>query len=202
MSRPDVDLHIIYGIPCVGKSTAAVHFAYQNGIKTVVPTDCLRETQRLFASERHNHALFEVTHTAWQLHGPVTPTNIVSGFRDHVDAVAPAIQYVATKLARDGFDAVIEGVHFHSGTIDALRCTLGGVRVHAGLLVVESTDELCKRIRSKENARAGHAERKLWSDHFNIMLTIQDYLIRDAHEHDIPVTTTGEVACSPTAITW
>ncbi|MGW5648246.1 AAA family ATPase [Saccharopolyspora sp. NPDC003752] len=201
MTRREVDLHLLYGIPCVGKSTAAIEFAYQRGIRTVVPTDCLRETQRAFASPHQHPALFEVTHSAWQLHGPPTRVNIEAGFRDHADAVAPAIRHVAAKLARDGFDAVIEGAHLHSGIIGALRSSLEDARVHAGLLVAEPADELRKRIHSKENERTSLAERKTWVDHFEILLVIQDYLIRDAREHGIPITTTEEWSCSSTAIT-
>lgn len=200
MTRREVDLHVLYGIPCVGKSTAAVTFAYRHDIKTVVPTDYLREAQRLFVPKPLNPALFEVTHSAWQLHGPPTPTNIVSGFRDHADAVAPVIQYVAAKLARDGFDAVLEGVHFHSGIIEALSA-YDGARVQPRLLVVDSGRELRNRIHNKETTRTSLAERKSWSDHIKILLTIQDYLIHDAHQHGIQVTTTEEAACSPTAIT-
>ena len=90
-------LHVIYGIACAGKSTTALRFASDNGIRTVVSTDCLREVQRLYVPAAQSRALSKVSRTA--------------------EAVFPAVEAVAAKLTWDGLDAVIEGSPFHGALI-------------------------------------------------------------------------------------
>ena len=45
---PRMTLHVIYGIACAGKSTTALRLAADNGVRTIVSTDYLREVQRLY----------------------------------------------------------------------------------------------------------------------------------------------------------
>ena len=41
-------MHVIYGIACAGKSTTALRLAANNGVRTIISTDYLREVQRLY----------------------------------------------------------------------------------------------------------------------------------------------------------
>ena len=116
-----VTLHVIYGIACAGKSTTALRYASDNGIRTVISTDYLREVQRLYVPADRSPVLAKVSHTAWELSGDPTPGGIIAGFTSHADAVFPAVEAVAAKLARDGLDAVIEGSCFHGALITRLR---------------------------------------------------------------------------------
>lgn len=192
MTASEVTLHIVYGIPCAGKSTTAVQFAHYRDISTVVNTDYLREVQRAFVSTETAPALVKVTHTAWELHGPPTRSNVEKGFLDHVNEVAPAIRAVTSKLVTDGFDAVMEGVHFHGRIIEELRAANPSSEIRATLLVVKNAEELRQRVSDKEQRRAQGAPRKLWKQHIPIMLTIQQFLISDAHAHGVHVTTADE----------
>ena len=45
---PRMTMHVIYGIACAGKSTTALRLAADNGVRTIVSTDYLREVQRLY----------------------------------------------------------------------------------------------------------------------------------------------------------
>jgi 2-phosphoglycerate kinase len=199
MATPNVELHVIYGIPCVGKSTAAVELAFHRDIRTIVQTDYVREVQRLFTPSEQAPALAKVTHTAWELYGPPTRSNIEAGFLDHAQAVAVGIQAVAKKLVGDGFAAVIEGAHFHGSIIEELRAANDSAEVEATLLVVEAAEELHQRISHKESQRARGAAQKLWRDNIPIMLAIQDFLISDARTHRIRVATAEEWrhSCAP-----
>ncbi|XVV02484.1 hypothetical protein ACQPW3_34775 [Actinosynnema sp. CA-248983] len=192
MAPPKVALHVVYGIPCVGKSTMAVQFACHHDLRAIIPTDYVREVQRSFVSPAQAPALAKVTHTAWELHGPPTRSNIEAGFLDHVAAVAAGIRTVARKLVSDGHDAVIEGAHFHGGVIADLAAGNPGADIHPTLLIVSSADELRQRVIAKERTRAAGTARKHWQDHLPIMLAIQDFLIADAHRHGIAVTTPDE----------
>ena len=116
-----VTLHVIYAIACAGKSVTALRFATDNGLRTVISTDYLREVQRLHVSADRSPALAKVSHTAWELSGDRGPDGIITGFLQHAEAVFPAVEAVAAKLARDGLDAVIDGSCFHGALITRLR---------------------------------------------------------------------------------
>jgi 2-phosphoglycerate kinase len=189
MARHDVTLHILYGVPCVGKSTAAIAFACHQNIRTVVHTDYLREVQRGYVTGEVASVLAKVTHNAWELYGLPTHRNIVTGFVDHVEAVAPAIGIVVRKLVGDGFDAVVERAHFHGKIIKDLRSMNGHADIQATLLIARTADELRQRISHKGRARASGVPLQEWQENLPFMLTIQDYLISDAHANDIRVST-------------
>jgi 2-phosphoglycerate kinase len=179
-------LHVIYGIACAGKSVTALRYAGGNGIRTVVSTDYLREVQRLYVPADRSPALAKVSHTAWELSGDSTPEGVVAGFTNHAEAVFPAIEAVAAKLARDGLDAVIEGSHFHGALIARLVQLDRDVTIRPVLLTVESLPQLLSHITGKERQRAPGSEPRHWQANARVLMTIQDFLIADAARHAIP----------------
>jgi 2-phosphoglycerate kinase len=183
---PRVTLHVIYGIACAGKSTMALRYASDNGIRTVISTDYLREVQRLYVPADQSPVLAKVSHTAWQLSGDPTPGGIIAGFTSHADAVFPAVEAVAAKLARDGLDAVIEGSCFHGALITRLRQHPAEATVRPVLLTVESLPQLLDHITEKEQQRAPGSETRNWRANARVLMTIQDFLIADAARHAIP----------------
>jgi len=187
MTAHNITIHVLYGIPCAGKSTAAVQLAYRRNIRTVIHTDYIREVQRGLTAPEQAPALAKVTHNAWELYGPPTRQNIVTGFLSHAEEVAVGIRVVARKLVSDGFDAVVEGSHFHSGIIEDLCVTNSYADIQATLLVVRTAEELRHRAADKEKGRAHGSERKRWQEHIPVMLTIQEYLISDARGHGIRI---------------
>jgi 2-phosphoglycerate kinase len=180
-------LHVIYGIACAGKSTTALRYASDHGIRTVISTDYLREVQRLYLSADHSPALARVSHTAWQLTGDPTPGGIIAGFTSHAEAVFPAVEAVAAKLARDGLDAIIEGTHFHGALIERLRGP-DVAAVRPVLVTVDSLPDLLDHIDGKERQRAARSEPRNWRANAQVLITIQDFLIADAARHAIPQT--------------
>ncbi|HXL91981.1 MAG TPA: hypothetical protein VN969_23820 [Streptosporangiaceae bacterium] len=183
---PGVTLHVIYGIACAGKSTTALRYASDNGIRTVISTDYLREVQRLYVPADQSPVLAKVSHTAWKLSGDPTPGGIIAGFTSHADAVFPAVEAVAAKLARDGLDAVIEGSCFHGALITRLRQHPADAAVRPVLLTVESLPQLLDHITGKEQQRAPGSETRNWRANARVLMTIQDFLIADAARHAIP----------------
>jgi 2-phosphoglycerate kinase len=181
-------LYVIYGIACAGKSTTALRYARDYGIRTVISTDYLREVQRLYVSVDESPALAKVSHTAWELTGAPTSGGIIAGFTSHAEAVFPAVQAVAVKLARDGLDAVIEGSCFHGALIKRLRQQVRDVAIRPVLLTVESLPQLLEHITEKEQQRAPGSEPRNWRANARVLMTIQDFLITDAACHAIPQT--------------
>ncbi len=191
MTAPEPTIHIVYGIPCVGKSTGAISFAHRHDIRTVIHTDYIREVQRGISPDNHP-VLAKVTHNAWELYGPPTPLNIIVGFLSHVSAVAPAINLVIRKLVDDGFTAIVEGAHFHATFIGDLRRRNPAADIQATLLIAETDEELKQRAVRKGRQRASGQPLKEWQDNIPYMLAIQDYLISEAHSKGIRVSTEKE----------
>ena len=185
---PGVALHVLYGIACAGKSTTALQYASDNGIRTVISTDYLREVQRLYDPADESPALAKVSHTAWEVTGDSTPGGIIAGFTGHAEAVFPAVAAVAVKLAGDGLDAVIEGSCFHGALITWLRQQVQDVTIRPVLLTVESLPQLLDHITEKEQQRAPGSEPRSWRANAPVLMTIQDFLITDAARHAIPQT--------------
>jgi 2-phosphoglycerate kinase len=181
-----VTLHVIYGIACAGKSVTALRYASENGIRTVIHTDYLREVQRLYVPAARSPVLAKVSHTAWELSGDPSPAGIIAGFTSHAEAVFPAVEAVTAKLARDGLDAVIEGSHFHGALIARLREHDQDVTVRPVLLTVGSLPQLLHHISAKEQQRAPGSEPRNWQANARILMTIQDFLIADSARHAIP----------------
>jgi 2-phosphoglycerate kinase len=192
MPTRKITIHVVYGVLCVGKSTGALALAHHEGIRTVVHTDYLREVQRRYVRSESAPVLAKVTHNAWELYGPPTRENILTGFVDHVTAVSPAIETVAAKLVSDGFDAIIEGAHFYSQIITGLRDMHPEADVSATLLVARTATELRQRAARKVEERAEGTPLHEWTDNIGSMITIQDYLIADARANGIPVATADE----------
>lgn len=194
-TRDRAMLHVFYGVACTGKSTKALHFAQEHGIRTIIHTDYVREVQRALAAPSKASPLMKVTHNAWELFGERSNENIVRGFTAHVNAVLPALLAVACKLSRDGLDAIIEGVHCHGDAIDRFA-QIGGLTVLPRLLVVTSESRLLDHIRHKEEERSHASEPKTWEDHIKTLMAIQSFLLQDAVQHNIQVIDVDEFQSS------
>jgi 2-phosphoglycerate kinase len=169
----------------------ALRYAGENGIRTVISTDYLREVQRLYVPAVRSPVLEKVSHTAWQVTGDSSPSGITAGFTSHAEAIFPAVAAVAVKLARDGLDAIIEGSHFHGALIARLRQQVGNMTVLPVLVTVESLPQLLEHIDEKERQRASGAEPRNWRANARLLMAIQDFLISDAVSHAIPLIQTA-----------
>jgi 2-phosphoglycerate kinase len=130
--------------------------------------------------------LAKVSHNAWELSGDTTPAGIIAAFTSHAEAVFPAIEAVAAKLARDGLDAIIEGSDFHGALIARLRQHHRDVIVRPVLLTVGSLPQLLDHIAEKEQQRAPGSEPRNWRANAKILMIIQDFLIADSTRYAVP----------------
>jgi len=179
-------LYVFYGIACTGKSTRALQFAYEHAIRTIIHTDYVREVQRACMRQSERSPLMKVTHNAWELFGDPSTENIIKGFTQHVDAVTPALLAVAQKLAQDGFNAIVEGVHCYGEVLDQLA-QVNGLIVLPRLLIATSETRLIASMHHKEKERSPTGEAKAWKSHVKILLVIQDFLLQEAIQRGIPI---------------
>jgi 2-phosphoglycerate kinase len=164
----------------------ALHFAHEHAIRTIISTDYIREVQRACTKPSEGSPLMKVSHNAWELFGESSAENIVKGFRKHVDAVTPALLALVCKLSKDGFDAIIEGVHCYGDVLDQLT-HVGELTMRPQLLVVANEARLLDHIQRKEEERSRASEPKAWKDHIKTIMIIQDFLLQDAIQHHIPI---------------
>lgn len=183
--RDRATLHIFYGTTCTGKSTLALRFAHEYSIRTIIHTDYVREVQRALAQKSEGNPLMKVTHNAWELFGEPSTENIIKGFIEHVDAVMPALLAIAHKLSKDGFDAIVEGVHCYGNVLDQLT-QVGGLTVLPRLVVTDES-RLLAHIQHKEEERSHLGEPKAWKKHIKTVMQIQDFLLQDAIQRNIPI---------------
>lgn len=128
--------------------------------------------------------------------GEPSPENSIQGFTQHVDAVTPALVAVARKLARDGFDAIVEGVHCYGAVLDQFA-QVRGLAVFPRLLIVASEAQLIAAIQRKEAERSSVGEAKTWQSHVHTLLTIQEFLLREARQRCIPIIEQEQNLCTP-----
>lgn len=185
-TRDRSTLHVFYGVACAGKSTLALRFAHEHSIHTIIHTDYVREVQRACVESSEASPLMKVTHNAWECLGEPTDRNIVRGFTTHVNAILPALLAVVHKLSRDGFDAIVEGVHCYGEVLDQFA-QVEGLTVLPQLLVVTNESRLLDHMQYKEEERHHSSEPKMWRDHIKTLMTIQDFLLQDAVQRHIPI---------------
>lgn len=113
---------------------------------------------------------------------------ISAGFEEHASFVIPAIEKVITRAVNDSDDVVIEGVHLVPGLLDIEKFK-DVASIHFFVL---TTDEEIHKERFVKRAMAIKRGGK-HLEYFKENRIINNYLVEQAVEHDIPVINNLEV---------
>lgn len=113
---------------------------------------------------------------------------ISAGFEEHASFVIPAIEKVITRAVNDSNDVVIEGVHLVPGLLDIEKFK-DKASIHFFVL---TTDEEIHKERFVKRAMAIKRGGK-HLEYFKENRIINNYLVDQAVEHDIPVINNLEV---------
>lgn len=181
----------------IGKSTIASELAKELGIKHLIETDFIREIVRGIIGPEYAPALHRSSFDAYMVirdkHRFEGNHNglVSAGFQEHVSFVIPAIEKVIKRAVDDFDDVVIEGVHLIPGLIDIEKFRKDA-SIH--LFVLTADEEIHKERfvkRAMEIKRGGkHLE------YFKENRIINNYLVQQAKEHDIPVIDNKTIDCS------
>lgn len=172
----------------IGKSTIAAELAKELGITHILESDFIREIVRGIIGPDYAPALhkssFDAYVTIRDKHRFEKNKNglICAGFEEHASFVIPAIEKVIKRAVDDYDDVVIEGVHMVPGFIDTDKYK-EDASIH--FFVLTADEDIHKERFVKRAMKIKRGGKHL--EYFKENRVINDYLVRQAIEHNIPV---------------
>ena len=179
---------LIGGASGIGTSSISFELATKLGIKNMLSTDMIREVMRKIVSKELCPTLFESSYTAAEsLSTPAPPEfdKTLLGFKDHVNTVNVGLTGVIERAIKEGISIVIEGVHIVPGFIDEELLKKNNVH----MFVLSLSDEEIHKSRFYSRCRQLWARRPLkrYLEHFTDIRKTHDYIVGEAHKHNISV---------------
>lgn len=178
----------------IGKSTIAAELAKTLGITHTIESDFIREIVRGIIGPEYAPALHKSSFDAYvtirdkqRFEGNMEGL-ISAGFEEHSSFVIPAIEKVITRAVNDADDVVIEGVHLVPGLLDIEKFKKDA-SIHFFVL---TTDEEIHKERFVKRAMAIKRGGK-HLEYFKENRIINNYLVKQAVEHDVPVINNLEI---------
>ncbi len=171
---------LLGGATGVGKSTLATELAFRLGIRSVIGTDTIREVMRKIIAPELLPDLHTSSFLAWKTVGPVNGGKpLIRGFEEQVRHVAVGVNAVLERTHREGFNAVLEGIHLVPGFVEPDE--------HDFMYVIT--------VGSKEALEAHFYERSLYSarsaeyylKHIDSIIEVQEYIVKMARKHGVPI---------------
>jgi 2-phosphoglycerate kinase len=178
----------------IGKSTIASELAKTLGITHTIETDFIREIVRGIIGPDYAPALhkssFDAYVTIRDKHRFESNGDglISAGFEEHASFVIPAIEKVISRAVNDSDDVVIEGVHLVPGLLNIDKFK-DDAFIHFFVL---TTDEEIHKERFVKRAMAIKRGGK-HLEYFKENRIINNYLVKQAVEHNIPVINNLEI---------
>ncbi len=172
----------------IGKSTIASELAKELGIKHLIETDFIRAIVRGIIGPDYAPSLHKSSFDAYttlrdkdRFNGD-TDALIEAGFEDHASFVIPAIERVIRRAVDDYDDVVIEGVHLVPGFVDIEKFK-NDASIH--FFILTANKEVHKERFVKRAMKIKRGGKHL--EYFRENRIINDYLVKSAAEHGIPV---------------
>lgn len=182
---------IVAGIPCSGKTTLAREINARLLLGDVIGGDAFRSSLREYISEKENPAFFSSVYKAWQPFGANTPENIIKGYKLQAQVMNTAIErIVVDRCIRDGESMVFEYLHFLPNQYDP--DTLNDVSVVPIVLSI-SEKEFLTRLKSRDTYSHLRGESDRLREAYPAYKLIQEELIKEANQHQIPVIPTESI---------
>lgn len=172
----------------IGKSTIASELARELGIKHLIETDFIRAIVRGIIGPDYAPSLHKSSFDAYttlrdkERFDGDTDSLIEAGFEDHASFVIPAIERVIRRAVDDYDDVVIEGVHLVPGFIDIDKFK-NDASIH--FFILSADKEIHKERFVKRAMKIKRGGKHL--EYFKENRVINDYLVKSAIEHDVPV---------------
>jgi uncharacterized protein len=181
----------------IGKSTVASELAKELGIKHIIETDFIREIVRGIIGPEYAPSLHKSSFDAYttirdkhRFEGN-TDALISAGFEEHSTFVIPAIEKVIERAVEDFENIVIEGVHLVPGLINIDKFK-DEASIHFFILTADEEVHKERFVkRAMEIKRGG-----IHLEYFKENRTINDYLVNQAREHNVPVINNTDLICT------
>jgi hypothetical protein len=178
----------------IGKSTIASELAKELGIKHLIETDFIRAIVRGIIGPDYAPALHKSSFDAYttlrdkERYDGDSDALIEAGFEEHASFVIPAIERVIRRAVDDYDDVVIEGVHLVPGFIDIDKFK-EDASIH--FFILTANKEIHKERFVKRAMKIKRGGKHL--EYFKENRIINDYLVKSANEHGIPVINNLEI---------
>ena len=178
---------LLGGTAGTGKSTIAVELAHRLGITRVISTDSVREVMRMMFSLELMPTIHKSSFNAWEAYDVpkgVKEDVVISAFMEQAMRVLAGIYALMDRALNEKISTIVDGVHIVPGFIrreyseKALVCKM--------VITTEDADIHRERfdIRSQQASTRG-AQKYL--DNFDSIRKIQDFIVLQALNHDVPV---------------
>ncbi|MDP3065980.1 MAG: 3H domain-containing protein [Methanobacteriaceae archaeon] len=172
----------------IGKSTISSELAKELGIKHLIETDFIREIVRGIIGPDYAPALHKSSFDAYitirdkHRYDGNSEALISAGFEEHASFVIPAIEKVIKRAVDDFDDVVIEGVHLVPGFLDIKKFP-EEASIHFFILTADENIHKERFVKRAMKIKRGgkHLE------YFKENRIINDYLVKQAKEHHVPV---------------
>lgn len=182
---------LLGGVTGIGKSTISQVLGERLGIKSIIGTDLIRELLRVTISKDLMPSLHTSSYIAYeQLDTSFMPAlaESIVGFEEQARFVVVGIEAAIERAIDDNELMVIEGVHLVPGLIKSQivknDCVLQ-IQLHL-------EDENIHRSRLKRREGKSHNRGTSYSQYFDNIREIQQYLHDQAIKHDIPIITVDD----------
>ena len=178
---------LLGGTAGVGKSTIAVELAHRLGITRVISTDSVREVMRIMFSPELMPTIHKSSFDAWEAYGLPTGVQediVISAFMEQARRISAGINALMDRALNEKISTMIDGVHIVPGFMKreymqkALLCEM--------VITTEDADIHRERF----DIRGQHASTRgaqKYLDNFDSIRKIQDFIVMQAHNRDVPV---------------
>ena len=183
---------LLGGTTGVGKSTIATELAFRLGMRSVIGTDTIREVMRRIIAPELLPALHASSFLAWKAVGRPGRADIIRGFEDQVQHVSVGVNAVLERAHKEGFNAILEGIHLVPGYIKL------DSRDFMYVITVRNKKEL--EARFYERSRYSKRPANYYLEHIDEIMAIQEFVVEKAKELDIPVIPNVELEATVVAI--
>ena len=186
IGRPLVIL--IGGASGVGKTSLAINLANVLDIPRVVATDDIRQILRLTLAPEFMpsiHRSSYATSQDVQLPNSSTENPVISGFRDQARVVGVGVRAIISRCIEENTSVIVDGVHLVPGFTDLSEFVEDALIVPMCLAV---TDRQVYEERFARRAdQAPHRPKQRYLDKLEDILAIQQHILDESDQEDIPV---------------
>jgi 2-phosphoglycerate kinase len=179
---------LLGGSTGVGKTSIAVEVARRLEISRVIGTDSIRQIMRLMFSPDLMPEIHCSTYDAYQVlrsNREVGSNPVIVGYREQAEKIAVGVHALLDRAIEENTSMVLEGVNLLPGILQ-----LDHYRSAAHVIFVVTATLDVKAYRSRFSARAGKAKERAaerYLDHFEEILSIQEYILTEADHYGLPI---------------
>ena len=184
----ELDLPVIVlvgGATGTGKSTVATEAAYRLGITRVTSTDFVRQTMRAFFSKEFMPSIhYSSFEAAAGLREPEQADDpVIAGFLEQTRNVMVGVRASIERALEEGWSMVLEGVHLVPGMLPRVD----GALVVQCVLAIEDEEEHSTHFMVRDAGLDGLRPHLKYLDRLDDIRRIQEYIVRRAKRHNVPV---------------